>query len=834
MGPQIAGTWYDYLIVIAYFVGILLFGAYFAKYSKSTKDFFFGGQRFAWWLIAASLVATGIGSYSYLKYAQAGFNQGMSSTLTYLNDWFMIPLFMFGWLPIIYFSRIKSIPEYFERRFNSWARHLATLYTLLYLVGYVGLNFFLLGQAIHGLMPFVSVYQAAIAVAIVTAIYVTAGGQTAVIFTDLIQGIFLYLAGAILLVLGIMYVGGIGEWWTSMDVAHRLPLPGFNESPDFNFAGIFWGEGIIGTLAFTFVNQGFIMRYLAVKDVFEGRKCLTFNTLILMPISAIVVGNVGWIAYSMWAKGQMPLADNFDTRDIFIHASNIICKPGVFGFIIAALTAALMSTVDTLINACTAIAVYDVYKPATIAINKKESPDKHYLLAARVFSILFSLIGLLLVPIFANSKSIFTAHYAFVAMVAPAMLVPIFLGVIWKRFTPTAAIVSMTLGGAAVLYSWFTPQIITPLASTHGISKGNELLITWHTEGDNPWPLEVRQARTKTFPGQPDPRFVVEFNTDAARSTKPFEIPAAEVRVNSQPLGNDTEYRYVAAFNGLTPDKNYIFRVSGAKGYGRYAKDVQLPAPANFPTQYLLAWDTVESDGRPVNVRWIDSPPWLESEQSWQESRIASAMATSASSPFPERVVANRWQDEFDSSITRYAAKIPDLIPRTRYNIRVGDLEKGFFSWDAPFKTGGEYQYFRGVFGLLVVLILAIVVSLFTKPKPEEQIVGLTLWTIQKQKEIFKGGKVNEIRGKPVQSTLQIDNADELLHLSRKAMEQLKAAPGDLMYIADGRAYLGGLRSLHIHLGQPHDRGDAVLLSEAQVTEGNLLMNRPVRVEKVF
>ena len=83
-------------------------------------------------------------------------------------------------------------------------------------------------------------------------------------------------------------------------------IPAFNRPPDFNHAGIFWAEGVVGTMAFTFLNQGFIMRYLAAKSVAEGRKCLCFNTLILMPISAIVVGCVGWVGASMLTKGLLP------------------------------------------------------------------------------------------------------------------------------------------------------------------------------------------------------------------------------------------------------------------------------------------------------------------------------------------------------------------------------------------------------------------------------------------------------------------------------------------------------------------------------------------------
>ena len=96
---RIAGTPVDYVIVVAYFIGVVLFGSYFGRFSKSTKDFFFGGRRFTWWLIAFSIVATGVGSHSFVKYSAKGFEHGFSSTMTYINDWFFLPFFLFGWLP---------------------------------------------------------------------------------------------------------------------------------------------------------------------------------------------------------------------------------------------------------------------------------------------------------------------------------------------------------------------------------------------------------------------------------------------------------------------------------------------------------------------------------------------------------------------------------------------------------------------------------------------------------------------------------------------------------------------------------------------------------------
>ncbi|MDA7663990.1 hypothetical protein N8593_00700 [bacterium] len=127
------GTSLDYGIMIGYFAIILIVGTWFGRRQKTTKDFFFGGQRFSGWLIGFSLVATTVGSYSFVKYSNKGFGYGLSSSQSYLNDWIWLPLLLFGWLPILYFSRVTSIPEYFGRRFNSKVRFWATMCVLVYL-----------------------------------------------------------------------------------------------------------------------------------------------------------------------------------------------------------------------------------------------------------------------------------------------------------------------------------------------------------------------------------------------------------------------------------------------------------------------------------------------------------------------------------------------------------------------------------------------------------------------------------------------------------------------------------------------------------------------------
>lgn len=194
MAESVVGTGLDQIVIAGYFIIILLFGSYFGRYAKTTSDFFFGGRRFAWWLITISIVATGVGSHSFIKYSSKAFQYGFSSTMTYMNDWFFMPFFMFGWLPIIYYTRVGSIPEYFERRFNPAARRLATLMIFLYMIGYIAIGFLTLATALYKIVG-LPLMGTVIVVAILTAVYMHFGGQTSVIFTDLLQGFILLFAG---------------------------------------------------------------------------------------------------------------------------------------------------------------------------------------------------------------------------------------------------------------------------------------------------------------------------------------------------------------------------------------------------------------------------------------------------------------------------------------------------------------------------------------------------------------------------------------------------------------------------------------------------------------
>ena len=471
LAKKSVGTSLDYGVMIAYFLVILAIGTWFGRNSKSTKDFFFGGQRFSWWFITMSLVATVIGSYSFVKYSKIAYNYGLSSSQSYLNDWFWIPLFLFGWLPIIFFSKVVSIPEYFDRRFGRTARLNVTFLLLVYLVGYVGINLYTMGTALEYLLSW-DVFTAACVVAAISAVYVTVGGQTSVIVTDLFQGIMQIAAGILIMVLGVAAFGGFGDFWSALPPEHRMAFPNFNDDPSFSLVGVFWQDAVANTAVFYFLNQGCIMRFMSVKNVTEGRKAIVATVLILMPLASIVVASGGWIGSAMNEAGMLP--PETTAKHIFFTVSQILCSPGIFGLVMAALTAALMSTVDTLITAVAAIAVNDIWRPYI----KPNQPDAYYLKVARYTSITVTLVGVALVPVFSQFDSIYSAHGAFTAAVTPPLVIALLLAVLWPRYTPAAASATILGGFAIILLSVQFPSLIEPFA--HGVptvtGDGTELV----------------------------------------------------------------------------------------------------------------------------------------------------------------------------------------------------------------------------------------------------------------------------------------------------------------------------------------------------------------------
>ena len=301
-------------------------------------------------------------------------------------------------------------------------------------------------------------------VAIIAGIYITFGGQTAVIFTDLAQGFVLIFAGILVFILGINYLGGFDVFWNALPTDFKLPLAHFNKPSNFNFVGIFWQDGVAGSVGFLFMNQGLIMRFMATKSVNEGRKAAAFNILFLLPISTVVVSNAGWVGKAISLVTPEKWDATIKLDHVFTQVAALVTSSEiVFAFIIAAVVAALMSTVDTLINAVAAVVINDIYRPIV-----KDRDDKHYLKAAMFISAGATLLGVIAVTFFDNFPTLYEAHGFFHSTMTPPLVIAIFLGIFWKRYTTLAAVSTFVVGAILMwLGNKYPAGLIGPF--DHGI-----------------------------------------------------------------------------------------------------------------------------------------------------------------------------------------------------------------------------------------------------------------------------------------------------------------------------------------------------------------------------
>ena len=469
-------------IIICYFAMVTFFGTYFSKFSSNIHDFFFSGQRFAWWLPFVSMMATGIGAYSYLKYSEQGLNTGMNSAMGYMNEWFVVPLFFFGWLPLMYWTRTKSIPQYFEKRFNSHVRYITVFILLAYIFYYIGYNLFTIGLAFEGIFGFSPLWTLPL-ITLILGTYVSLGGQTAVIFTDLVQGVILYFAGFLAFGYGLYVLGGFGEFFSHLPLEHRLPFAPLRSNPHFNSVGMFWGDALAGSVAFLFLNQGFLMRFLSIRSLNEARFAGMANVLITLPLSALVVGSIGWIGKSILTKqsvagalassGPLDIENSYHT---FVSVVGYVAQghPVVLGIILAALLAALMSTIDTLINAASAIFIYDIYKP----IIRSHSSERHYLKAAKITSMGVTGLSLLLAAWFFFQKgTLMSIHYKGIMIIIPAIVTTLLLGMLWDRFNSLSASCALVAGVLLTFMTLKFPEWIYPLRNLfYGSPSGDPFL----------------------------------------------------------------------------------------------------------------------------------------------------------------------------------------------------------------------------------------------------------------------------------------------------------------------------------------------------------------------
>ena len=138
------------------------------------------------------------------------------------------------------------------------------------------------------------------------------------------------------------------------------------------------------------------------------------------------------------------------------------------------------------------------------------------------------------------------------------------------------------------------------------------------------------------------------------------------------------------------------------------------------------------------------------------------------------------------------------------------------------------------LFGILILIFsTAIVSTYFIDYDQDKQTEGLTVWSVGKAREFFKGSKVNDAEGVKVKVEWKLkEGDDETVNFSKREMELMKANVGDLVYVCDARKYLGGLKSVHAVYGEPHDEEGIIYINQEALLNGVFEKDKPLTGEK--
>lgn len=472
------GFW-DYVVFIAYAILILGVGLWVSRdkkgHQKNAEDYFLASKSLPWWAIGASLIAANISAEQFIGMSGSGFVVGLAIAS---YEWMAaITLIIVAkyFLPIFIEKGIYTIPEFIEKRYSS---NLKTILAIFWLALYIFINLttvlFLGGLAIETIMGVDMVY-AIIGLALFAAAYSLYGGLSAVAWTDVIQVVFLVLGGLVTTYIALNTVSdGAGAIAGFKEVLKAAPdkfhmvieqfkADGNTNSNYLDLPGI-WviiGGLWVANLYYWGFNQYIIQRTLAAKSLRESQKGILFAAFLklIIPLVVVIPGIAAYVMVNdpeiMAHLGEagnykIPTLEQADRAYPWLLQ---FLPTGLKGVAFAALSAAIVSSLASMLNSTSTIFTMDIYKEY---INKN-ADDKTTVKVGRITAAVALLIAVLIAPMLDGLDQIFQYIQEYTGMVSPGILAVFLLGLFWKKTTNNAAIWGVLASLAIALFFKFVP-----------------------------------------------------------------------------------------------------------------------------------------------------------------------------------------------------------------------------------------------------------------------------------------------------------------------------------------------------------------------------------------
>jgi len=452
----------DYGILIGYMFLILGIGLWVSREKKGEKknasDYFLAGKGLPWWVIGASLIASNISAEQFIGMSGSGFAIGMGiASYEFMAAITLIIVAVF-FLPIFLKMGIYTMPEFLEQRYDKRVKTTMAIFwlavfvfvnlaSILYLgaltiknVMFEGKDLLIMGQSVDPL------WFGIVVLGLFSAAYSIYGGLKSVAVTDVVQVVFLIGGGLFTTYVALQFLGDNGSAFDGFvklteKAPEKFDMILSKDNPQYsNLPGlsVLIGGMWIANLYYWGCNQYIIQRALAAKSIKEAQSGLAFAGILklLLPLIVVIPGIVAFVITSDPTNAHYNEISKPDAAYPWLLHNFV--PNGVKGLAFAALVAAIVSSLASMMNSISTIFTMDIYN----GYIKKDASQTHLVKVGRITAGVALLIAIPVAIMLQNLDQAFQFIQEFTGFVSPGALAIFLLGFFWKRATANGALLA--------------------------------------------------------------------------------------------------------------------------------------------------------------------------------------------------------------------------------------------------------------------------------------------------------------------------------------------------------------------------------------------------------
>lgn len=447
--PQLNVQTADLLVLVVYVIGTrILFGWYFARKTRGggSEEYFLAGRSLRWPIIGLSFYVSNMSGSTFVGLPGSGYADGVA---VFHYEWLpALILIFFVWfmLPLYLRARVFTAPEFLERRFSRSSRLAFSGFLLLANVFIDAAAALYAGAAVAKvLIPDFPLWGTVVITAVLATAYIFFGGLGAVVINDSLQAALILIGGSVVAVLTYLR---IPSWEAvreaSADRALHLVQPA--SDPVMPWPGIFTGVLIIG-IYFWCTNQFVIQRALGAKDLNHGRWGALLAGLLKLPNLFILI-LPGVMATALYPELERP---DFVFPALAFHVLPI----GVRGLILAALAAAILSSLEAILNSASTLLSVDFVKTL-----RPRTRDASLVWIGRWSTVGLMALAVIWTPIILTFPTLWQYLQSILAYVTPPIVAVFLGGIFWRRANATGAFLTIVMGVPIGVMAWLLIEIL--------------------------------------------------------------------------------------------------------------------------------------------------------------------------------------------------------------------------------------------------------------------------------------------------------------------------------------------------------------------------------------